>query len=159
MAMGHELHLNLTGNFIHACREIHRTLGFGLPQEAYKKALIIELTERKVAFVHDETYDVEYRDQLVHQHVIDFVLDDKVLIQIVSLDGEIGNEFIGRMLSARNISDMDVALIVNFGNDKIQIRRLEKRKNDDGERRHDHDRSSDSYDHEPFGSQDSLIAF
>ncbi|MEI6222115.1 MAG: GxxExxY protein [bacterium] len=129
--MGHELFLELTGNFIHACREVHRTIGFSLPQEAYKKALAFELAERKVTFAIDEPYDVEYRDQLVHQHRIDFVLDDKVLIQIVSVDGEIHNDLIGQMISARNVSGMDVALIVNFGNDKLQIRRLEKRKPED----------------------------
>ncbi len=128
MPAGHELFLELTGNFIHACREIHHAIGFSLPQEAYKKALDYELTERKMKYVIDETYDVEYKDRLVYQHKIDFVVDDKVLIQIVSIDGEIPNELIGQIISARNVSGLDVALIINFGNDKLQIRRLEKRK-------------------------------
>lgn len=148
MPTGHELFLELTGNFIHACREVHHALGFSLPQEAYKKALEYELTERKMRFQVDETFDVEYRDRLVHQHKIDFVLDEKVLVQIVSIDGEISNAFIGQTISARNVSGFDVALIINFGNDKLQIRRLEKRKQENN--------VSENFD-TPTGSNTSFL--
>ena len=128
MASGHELHLEITGNFIHACREIMRAVGYSLPIEVYKKGLDFELRERHMDYEIDVEYPIEYREVEIGKHIIDVVLERKILIKLLSVPGEIPNNVIGEMLSARNITDYDVALILNFGNDKLQIRRLEKRR-------------------------------
>ncbi len=131
MASGHELHLELTGNFIHACREIIRTCGYSLPVEVYKRALAFELNDRRMDCEIDVSFPIEYRDVQVGEHIIDVVLERKIMVKIISVAGEIPNDIIGQMISARNITDYDVALIINFGNDKLQIRRLEKRRPDE----------------------------
>jgi len=131
MASGHELHLELTGNFIHACREILRAVGYSLPVGVYKRALEFELKERRMDFESDVAFPIEYRDVRVGEHIIDVVLERKIMVKIISVAGEIPNDVIGQMISARNITDYDVALIINFGNDKPQIRRLEKRRPDE----------------------------
>lgn len=133
MPSGHEMYLDLTGDVINACYEVQKTVGFSLPKEVYKKALKKELEERGINFSYNQEYDLEYKGEKVYSHLVDFVLDGKVVLIIASRLGDIDTELIGRVVSARDASGLLVGLIVNFGNERLGIRRLEKRDLDEEE--------------------------
>lgn len=54
----------------------------------------------------------------------DLVVEDKVIVELKALTGNIPNIFESQVLSYLKASGLKVGLLVNFGNRKCQIKRL-----------------------------------
>ena len=81
------LHEELTGRIIGAAIEVHRQLGPGLLESAYEKCLCHELSFHKIAFKRQAPLPISYKGiQLDCGYQLDIVVDDKVVIELKSVD-------------------------------------------------------------------------
>ena len=69
-------------------------------------------------------YEVNYKGVVLpHKFYADFVLFDKIILEVKGISG-ISEEFIAQALNYLKVSGNQLALIVNFGELKLNSRRI-----------------------------------
>ena len=108
------LHEELTGNISAAAIEVHRELGPGLMESAYQACLCREFALRDLAFRAEVALPVEYKGiHLDCGYRMDFVVEDKVAIELKSVDKLLPIHQ-AQPLTYLRLSKMRVGLLVNF---------------------------------------------
>jgi GxxExxY protein len=104
--------------------EVHKVLGKGLLEIIYKDALEYELKSSGINFEREKKYNVKYKDIILrHQFNADFIIDDKIILEIKSCN-KIIDEFVKQTLNYMGISKCKVGLLVNFGESSLNHKRL-----------------------------------
>ena len=135
MSRGLERHIELTEQVIAACYEVHNVLGPGLEERFYRDALLVELGFRGLQAVRESEYTVEYKGVPLGTHRIDLIVEGKVLVEVKGVTGPLQSVHVAQTISERKVSKLPVAMVVNFGDTRVQIRRLEARDAAQPERR------------------------
>jgi GxxExxY protein len=108
---------------IGSCMEVHKTLGPGYPVEMYRKALNLEFTERELAFNQDVQVEVVYKENLVGTVQIDFIVNNSVIV-VLKCQEDLKDIEIQQVLRCLPLAQSSMGLLVNFGNIKIQYKRI-----------------------------------
>ena len=127
MARGLEKHLELTELVIAACFEVHNVLGPGLEERFYRDALAHELELRGLKSRREQEFTVAYQGRSLGTHRVDLIVEDKVVVELKAVTGKLLDVHVAQTLSERHVSDLPVALLVNVGETRVQVRRLERR--------------------------------
>ena len=70
-----------TASIISAFYEVYNTLGFGFLEQTYSLALERELRARGHAVSREYTIVVYYKGEPLNRHRLDFVVDEKVVVE------------------------------------------------------------------------------
>ncbi|MBN2104955.1 GxxExxY protein [bacterium] len=108
---------------IGSCMEVHKTLGPGYPVDLYKKALAVEFGERELSAVQDVSVEVVFKENLVGTIVIDFIVNENVIVAMRCKE-ELKDIEIQQVLRCLPLANAAMGLLVNFGNIKIQYKRI-----------------------------------
>jgi GxxExxY protein len=108
---------------IGSCMEVHKTLGPGHPVDFYRKALEIELPNKGLKFESQKTIKVMYKDALVGTMEIDFLVSEKVILLIRS-EESLRDIEVQRVLRSISLTSCKIGVVVNFGQVKIQYKRV-----------------------------------
>lgn len=116
------LYEDLTYKVRGAMFAVHKELGPGHKESVYKKALAKELTEQDIPFETEKVLDVVYKDEKVGVYRPDFIIDDKVIIEIKAVS------FLPRGAETQMSyylrgTKYKLGLLVNFGSRRLDIRR------------------------------------
>jgi GxxExxY protein len=104
--------------------DIHKILGKGLLEIVYKDALEFELKTHGILYEREKKYEVHYEGiTLKHHFFADFVIDNKIIIEIKSQQG-VAEDHYKQTLNYLGISKCKLGLIINFGNDSLQQKRI-----------------------------------
>jgi GxxExxY protein len=125
MLKGSGKHAELTRQIIAACFEVHNILGPGLEERFYRDALMYELELRGLNVQREQEVIVEYKGRQLGLHRIDLIVENAVLIELKAIEGKLLDIHIAQTVSERTVSCLPVALLVNFGDTSVQVRRLE----------------------------------
>ena len=110
----HYLHSSLTSEIIAAAVEVHRELGPGLLESAYRQCLCRELAVRGVAFCSEVPLPVGYKGvHLDCGYKMDFVVDNKIVIELKSIE-KILPIHEAQLLTYLRLSRLRVGLLINF---------------------------------------------
>lgn len=113
-----------TNEIIAAGIEVHKILGHGFLEVVYKDALEYEFKGKGVFYEREKEYLVRYKDIILpHYFYADFVVFDKVILEIKSKD-DIANEDMAQAINYLKCSNCKIGLILNFGKTKLGIRRV-----------------------------------
>jgi GxxExxY protein len=99
----------------------------GLEEKFNRDALAYELELRGFPCSREQEFLVEYKSKPLGMHRIDLVVDGKVVVELKAVTGQLSSTFVAQTISERKVSRLPVALLVNFGESSLQIRRLESR--------------------------------
>ncbi|NOX84596.1 MAG: GxxExxY protein [Chlorobi bacterium] len=106
------------------CMEVHNNLGPGFLEIVYKDALEYEFELAGIPYSREKRYEVNYKDiVLPHDFYADFVVFDKIILEVQGIKG-IPEEYIARTLNYLKVSGNKLGLLVNFGELKLQYKRL-----------------------------------
>lgn len=106
------------------CMEVHNNLGAGFLEIVYKDALEYEFRRNNISFEREKQYVVNYKGiTLPHHFYADFVVMDKIILEIKAIKG-ISDEFIAQAINYLKVSNNQLALIVNFGELKLNYKRI-----------------------------------
>ena len=106
------------------CMEVHRNLGYGFLEIVYKDALEYEFRKAGIKYVREKEYLVNYKGIILpHRFYADFIIMDKIILEVKAVSG-IAPEFIAQAINYLKISENRLALIVNFGTNKLQHKRV-----------------------------------
>ena len=117
------LYQDLTEKIIGAAMEVHNTLHNGFLESVYEEAMAIESELQNISFERQKPIDVLYKGKLAKQFFCDFVIENKVLVELKSIKKltETENAQVLNYLKATNLS---LALLLNFGNSSLEFKRL-----------------------------------
>ncbi len=116
------LYSDLTYKIRGAVFEVYNTLGFGHKELIYHRALEVEFKKRQIGFKGEASLPVYYQDKKIGIYKPDFVIEEKVLIEIKALPFLTRESEVQLVYYLRG-TRYNLGLLVNFGSRKLEIRR------------------------------------
>ncbi|MBX7180841.1 MAG: GxxExxY protein [Bacteroidia bacterium] len=118
-----------SSEIINCCYEVFNHLGPGFLESLYKDALMEEFKIRKIPFEREKQFIVKYKNQLLrHYYYADFVVWDKIILELKTVSA-INDQLLAQGINYLKVSGNQLALIVNFGENPIKIKRVVLTKN------------------------------
>jgi GxxExxY protein len=117
------LERGLTDQILSACFKVHNTLGAGFLEKVYENGLVIELRKSGLAVEQQKPIPVFYEGIVVGDYAADLVVESRVLLELkaaTALDGV----FEAQLLNYLRATGIRVGLLINFGQPRLQYRRL-----------------------------------
>ena len=116
-------HEEITKDIIGAAMAVLNELKPGLDEKLYENAMVIELRARGHTVEQQREYPVHYRGQFIGKLVPDLIVDRKVIA-----DPKVATAFndthVAQMLGYLNITGLQVALLLNFKESKLDWKRV-----------------------------------
>lgn len=114
---------------IGAAMEVHTTLGHGFLERVYQEALAIELEERGIPFVLEAPLPVLYKGrELDASYRADFICFDSVILELKAIS-ELTDAHLNQVLNYLKATNISRGLLLNFGNPRLDYRRVIQSKN------------------------------
>ncbi len=106
------------------CMEIHRELGMGFKEIVYKDALEYELKLKKINFIREKEFKIQYKDIILpHRYYADFIIDDSIILE-VKASYMIVNNFVTQTINYLKASGLQLGIIANFGEASFKSKRV-----------------------------------
>ena len=107
------------------CMEVHRELGHGFNEIVYKDAIESELNEKGIHYERERQYRIKYKETILpHSYFADFVVCDKIILEIKAAEGGLGDAYISQTINYLKASGCKIGLLVNFGRRSLEYKRL-----------------------------------
>ena len=104
----------ITGGIIGAAIEVHRTLGPGLLESAYKACLVHELRQQEIGVEQEKTLPVVYKGLTLDcGYRVDLLVAGVVMVELKAVD-ELTPLHEAHLLSYLKLSGCPVGLLINF---------------------------------------------
>jgi GxxExxY protein len=116
----------LTAKVLAAAHQVYHTLGPGFEEVIYQRALARELPVHGVEWAREVWIDVVYKGQKVGRKRVDFVVGDEsgdAMVEIKAKGALEAVDFV-QTLSYLKASGYRVGLLINFGSQRLEIKRL-----------------------------------
>ena len=114
-------HKKLTAKIIDCAYKVHKKLGFGFLESVYQNALMIELSKASLKVEKEQKIQVCYDGQAVGDFVADFVVEDKIILELKSVK-EIHPAHEAQLINYLKATGIEVGLLINFG-ERVDIKR------------------------------------
>lgn len=104
--------------------DIQNNLGGGFSEIVYKDALEYEFSIQNIPFEREKEYSVKYKETILkHKFYSDFVVYDKIIIEVKSCDS-INENHIAQCINYLKVSGNKLAILVNFTKDNLEYKRI-----------------------------------
>lgn len=117
-------HQDITGEIINAAMEVHKILGPGYQEVIYHKAMTIALPERNLIGESEKEFEILFKNKLIGKYKLDLVVNKLVIVEFKAVVGEMPEVFKAQVISYLKASGLEVALLINFGNKSLDVKRL-----------------------------------
>jgi GxxExxY protein len=117
------IHEELSGKIIGAAMEVLTQLKPGLDEKLYERAMMMELNRRGHVVAVQNSFPVFYRGELIGNLVPDLIVDDAIIVdpKVVACFTE---THVAQMIGYLNITGLDLALLINFKNARLEWKRV-----------------------------------
>jgi GxxExxY protein len=103
----------LVQDTIGCCITVHRTLGPGLLETIYSRAISLELKAAGIAFEREKRFPVLYRGELLCEQRLDFVVGGAIVLEIKSVEHLVSLHD-SQLLNYMRVAHLRVGLLMNF---------------------------------------------
>jgi len=117
-------YLDITGKIINAAMEVHKVLGAGYQEIIYYRAMILSLSERGLNCESEKGFYIFFKNRNIGEYKLDLVVENKVIVELKAVIGEMPEVFKAQVISYLKASGLEVGLLMNFGNESLEVRRL-----------------------------------
>src|SRR5262245_10753526 len=108
-----------TDRIIGCAIEVHTYLGPGLLESVYESALCVEFKSRRLPFKRQLGIPLYSKGELLSEHRTDLIVDDKVIVEIKSVD-RLAPIHVAQMLTYLRVASLQVGLILNFNSETMK---------------------------------------
>lgn len=122
MAMLHE---TLTEKVLESCFLVVNELGAGFLESVYEKALLIALREKGLKAESQVPLNVKFRGKSVGDFFADILVEGVVLLELKAVT-RLAPEHQAQLINYLKATGVEVGLLINFGNPKLEYRRLHR---------------------------------
>lgn len=105
--------------------EIHKKLGPGFPEKIYQRILFLELNKAGLKTEKEKKIIIKWEEEIIGYQLVDLLVKDMILIEL-KIGSEINNLHKAQLLSYLKASNKKLGLILNFGNQVLEIKRIVK---------------------------------
>ena len=102
-------------------------MGFDFLESVYEKCLLIELRKLKLQAESQKAIIVHYEGKIVGEFVADIVVDDTIILELKSVKRIVKAHEI-QLVNYLVATGKPVGLLLNFGEQKVEIKRKVKAK-------------------------------
>lgn len=104
--------------------EVHRNLGHGFLEIVYKDAIEYEFNKNGIPYEREKKYEIDYKNIILsHYYYADFIVFNNIILEIKCAAGII-DEHIKQVLNYLAVSKCRLGLIINFGRESLEYKRL-----------------------------------
>lgn len=116
-------HKDLTGAILGCAFEVINELGAGFLESVYEKALLLALRQKGLSAVSQHPVKVISRGENVGDFYADLLIEGKVIIELKAVKA-IAPEHQAQIINYLNATGIEVGLLINFGNPKLEYKRF-----------------------------------
>jgi len=120
-------HSEITEAVINCAFEVIKELGSGFLESVYEKALLLALNQKGLSAVAQQPLRVSFRGESVGEFFADLLVEGKVLVELKAVKA-LTPEHQAQLINYLHASGIEVGLLINFGNPKLEIKRCFKSK-------------------------------
>ena len=117
------LHSELTKTIIGCAFDVSNEIGAGFLESVYENALAIALRQFGVAVRQQAPINVYFRGQSVGTFYADLLVENRVITELKAVSA-LAQRHEAQLLNYLSATNIQVGLLINFGNPRIQYRRL-----------------------------------
>ncbi|WP_225073784.1 GxxExxY protein [Desulfuromonas sp. CSMB_57] len=114
---------SVTEQIIGCSYKVANILGAGFLEKVYENALAYELEKSGLTVVIQKPVQVYYDGHLVGDYVVDLLVNDEIIVELKAIK-KIDEIHIAQCLNYLKATGKKVALLINFGNSKVQVKRV-----------------------------------
>ena len=120
---------NMTGRIINACFEVHNELGNGFLETVYQEALEEEFKIQEIPYEREKLLPIIYKGKrLSKEYYADFVCYDSIIVELKAVT-VLSKPHKAQVLNYLNAANLDIGLLINFGETSLKWERITKFKN------------------------------
>jgi GxxExxY protein len=117
------IYSDLSYEIMGAVFEVHKELGPGFLESVYKKALVLELTNRGMKADVEKVFGLTYKGKKVGTHRLDLLVEDKIVVELKTVE-RFAPHHTAQLLSYLRASGHRLGILVNFSKAKVESRRV-----------------------------------
>lgn len=103
--------------------EVHRKLGYGFLEKVYENALMVLFSREGIDAKQQSPITVYFEDEIVGEYFADILVEDKIIIELKAAEN-ISSAHIAQTLNYLKATGLKLAIIVNFGKEKLESKRI-----------------------------------
>ncbi len=126
--MKEEIKDELTYKIIGCAMKVHSTLGNGFQEVIYQRALAIEMRKQGFEFERELEMPLFYEGHSIGSRRVDFLVEGKVMVELKALV-KLEDVHLAQGLNYLVAYNVDLGLLLNFGAQSLEIKRLRHPKN------------------------------
>jgi len=116
-----------TGKIIGCAMEVHNKLGSGFQEVIYQRAMEHEMELQKVSFTRECEMPIFYKEKPIGSRRVDFLVSDKICVELKALT-KLEPNHLAQAINYLEAFNLEVGLLINFGNLKLEFHRLQNKK-------------------------------
>jgi len=117
------LHKELTDKILKVYYDVYNELGYGFLEKVYQNSMYLELKFRGFKVDAQKQIKVNYQGYEVGVYYADLVVEDLVILELKAAEC-IVKDFENQLINYLRGTEMEVGLLLNFGNKPEFIRRV-----------------------------------
>lgn len=114
---------DLSYQIIGCAFEVFNEIGGGHKENIYQKALKISFEKKGLKFKEQVYFPLEFQQRVIGKNYFDFLVDEKVVVELKCL-ARFTKANYDQVLKYLNVSDLKLALLLNFGMEEVKCRRV-----------------------------------
>src|SRR3984957_5235957 len=114
---------DLSKRIIWCVLAVASTLGSGFAEKVYENALAYEIRKRYLAVAQQYGVVVRYDGVIVGEYTTDLLVEDTVLCELKAVKA-LDDIHLAQCLNYLKATDLRLCLLLNFGQPRLQIRRV-----------------------------------
>jgi len=120
------LHEELSHKILQACFEVSNELGIGFLESVYEEALLIVLRQKGLNAYSQMSLAVKFRGIVVGEFYVDILVEKKILLELKAASA-LSKEHQAQIINYLKATGVEVGMLINFGNPKLEYRRFENK--------------------------------
>ena len=121
-------HEQITKSVIGCAFEVINELGAGFLESVYEKALLLALRQKGLSAISQHPVKVLFRGECVGDFYADIFVEEKVIVELKAVKA-VAPENQAQIINYLNATGIEVGLLINFGNPKLEYKRFTRSKN------------------------------
>lgn len=117
------IHSDISEKIIGCCFEVMKELGSGFLEKVYKNALFLAMKQKGLNVQTEQTFEVAFRGHKIGRYVADLIVENLIVVELKCAN-TLMSEHQAQVINYLKASGMPVGLLVNFGHQKLEYKRL-----------------------------------
>jgi len=117
----------LTSRIIKCAMAVHTALGNGFQEVIYQRALSVEFRDEGITFSREHEMAVYYKQQRIGTRRVDFLVAGVICVELKAVV-QMQDIHLAQAINYLEAYDLEVGLLINFGAQSLQFKRLNNKK-------------------------------